>query len=67
MAATITLTSLNITGYYLGRDLQGSNSVERDIIDTLALQITAKLMVGELVFVLCTGTRSLTVTSRSYL
>jgi hypothetical protein len=44
VSASITLTVLNLRGYFIGATFQGLTSVS-DAVDTLILQVTAKLMV----------------------
>lgn len=45
ICASITLASLNLKGYFIGAQFQGLSGDVVDAVDTLALQITAKLMV----------------------
>jgi hypothetical protein len=45
--ATIALTTLRFNGYYLGANFKDSSQAKIDTVDTLALQVTSKLMVRE--------------------
>jgi hypothetical protein len=45
--ATIALTALRFNGYYLGTNFKDSNQAKIDTVDTLALQVTSKLMVRD--------------------
>lgn len=46
IASTVTLAYLNIAGYFVGNDLQGSPSDNYQAFYRLCLQITAKVLVG---------------------
>jgi hypothetical protein len=43
--ATVALTALRFIGFYIGSNFEGSSTVQLDTVDTLALQVTSKLMV----------------------
>lgn len=45
IASTVTLAYLNIAGYFVGEDLQGSPSNDYQAFYRLSLQVTAKLLV----------------------
>jgi hypothetical protein len=53
VAGAITLACLNLKGYFVGAGYQGLSGDTANAADTLALQITAKLMVNDRVGTLC--------------
>ena len=46
VSATTTLAYFNLAGYYIGKDLQGLTGGIYQALDTLCLQVTAKLLVS---------------------
>jgi hypothetical protein len=58
VAGAITLSCLNLKGYFVGSEYQGLAGDAANAVDNLALQITAKLLVSDYNDTLCAAMRS---------
>ena len=50
VSATTTIAYFNLAGYFIGADLQGWTGGVYQGLDTLCLQVTAKLLVNVFIF-----------------